>query len=230
MAAAITSSIPTQTIIVISAILPNTLRSSYVHSEETRERRYGVQHEWLLKRLAGEGSRRHHADRQSLLICDGRSTAWFVAAVLVSILVLDADFHATAGSVFIIITPVTPISISAVPVSISTLSISFSIRVAVAACLMVPVHSPVTTHFPACVVHTIIVTHAHTIVGAHTVTFAAVHCPIATEFTVVGLRLVAAGSLILWLGVRVGLGGDRLRCASNRSFSFVLSERGVEAR
>jgi hypothetical protein len=52
MAAAITSSIPTQTIIVISAILPNTLRSSYVQSDQTRERRYGVQHKWLLK-LAG---------------------------------------------------------------------------------------------------------------------------------------------------------------------------------
>ena len=55
---------------------------------------------------------------------------------------------------------------------------------------MVSVHSPVTTPFPASVVHTIIVTHAHAIVAAHTVTFAVVHSPIATDFTVVSLQLV----------------------------------------
>jgi hypothetical protein len=43
-------------------------------------------------------------------------------------------------------------------------------------------HSPVWTHF--------------TVIAAHTVVIAATHHPAATRLTVVGLRLVAVGSLI----------------------------------
>ena len=54
--------------------------------------------------------------------------------------------------------------------------------------------------------------------------------PVATHL-VVGLRLVAAGSLILlcWT-VLVGLSGDCLRCSILSFFSFLLRECGVEAR
>src|SRR5450759_3915678 len=127
---------------------------------------------------------------------------FFVAAIFIAVFVLDADFHTMSGSVFIGVTPIVPISVRTVPVP--PLSGSSAIHVAIAAHLTVAMHSPVGTHFA--------------VIAAHTVAVAAAHHP------------VAAGSLILpLLGVLVRLGRNSL-WRSNRVFSLLLGECGVEAR
>jgi len=139
---------------------------------------------------------------------------FFVAAIFIAVFVLDADFHTMSGSVFIGVTPIVPISVRTVPVP--PLSGSSAIHVAIAAHLTVAMHSPVGTHFA--------------VIAAHTVAVAAAHHPVAAHLTVVDLRLVAAGSLILpLLGVLVRLGRNSL-WRSNRVFSLLLGECGVEAR
>jgi hypothetical protein len=72
-------------------------------------------------------------------------------------------------------------------------------------------HSPVWTHFTA--------------IAAHTVVAAATHHPAATHLTVVGLRLLAVGSLIpRLLGVLVWLSRSFGLRSCNRSFSFLLGD------
>jgi hypothetical protein len=43
-----------------------------------------------------------------------RLTPFRVAAIFVAVFVLDADLHATAGPIFIVVTPVVPLAIRAV--------------------------------------------------------------------------------------------------------------------
>jgi hypothetical protein len=160
---------------------------------------------------------------------------FLVAAIFVAVFVLDADFHATPGSILIGVTLVVPVRI--VAISISPLAVTSAIHVAIAAWLTVAMHSPVWTHFTIIATHSVVVaaTHhpvvTHHPVAAHTVAVAVAHHPlathhtVATHLTVVAPRLVAAGSLIhLLLRFPVSLGRDSGLRNSNWSFSFLLGE------
>jgi hypothetical protein len=136
---------------------------------------------------------------------------FLVTAIFIAVCVLDADFHAVPGSVFIDVTSVVPISVRVVPVSVPPLSVSSTIHVAIAAHLTVAMHSPVWTRL--------------TVIAAHTVAVAAMHPPVVTHLTVVGPRLVAADSLIRRLRrFLVSLGGSSGLRSSCWSFSFLLGE------
>jgi hypothetical protein len=134
-------------------------------------------------------------------VCNGGSATLFVAAVFVAIFVLDADFHPTAGPIFVVVTPVVSISVRAVPASIvpiAPVTVSSAIFVAITIIITVAVPSPVGTHFA--------------IFATHTVAVAATHPPVATNLTVIGPRLVAIGPLIpLLLGFLVRLCWNCLR-------------------
>ena len=139
--------------------------------------------------------------------------AFSVAAIFVAVFVLDADLHATAGSVVIVIPAAVPIS--AVPISGPSLSVSAAIHVAVSICLTISMHSPVTTLLP--------VITAHMIIAIPAVTIAGMYSPVPTDFTVVGLGLSGLRPLILlWRSVLLVLSRSRLRRGNRRSFSFVL--------
>jgi hypothetical protein len=146
-----------------------------------------------------------------------RSTALLlVAAIFVAVFVFDADFHATAGPIFVVVTPVASVSVRAVPASIisfTAVSVSSAIRVAIPIRIMVAMHSSVWTHFA--------------VFATQTVAVAATH---PTHLTIVTPRLVAIGSLIsLLLGILVRLGRNRLR-RGDRRLALLLGVRGVEAR
>jgi hypothetical protein len=139
--------------------------------------------------------------------------AFSVAAIFVPVFVLDADLHATAGSVAIVIPAAVPIP--AVPISVPSLPVSAAIHVAVSIPLTISMHSPVTILLP--------VTMAHMIIAIPAVTIAGMYSPVPTDFTVVGLGLSGLGLLILlWRSVLLVLSRSRLRCGNRRSFSFVL--------
>jgi hypothetical protein len=148
-----------------------------------------------------------------------QSAAFFVAAIFVAVFVLDAHFHAMAGSVFFVITPVVSVPVRAVPapvVAIASFSVSSAIFVAIPIRLTIAIHSPVRTHFA--------------VVATHTVAIAATHPPIAPHPTIICPRLVAIGSLIpLLLGILVRLGWNCLG-RRDRRFALLLGERGAEAR
>jgi hypothetical protein len=82
-------------------------------------------------------------------------------------------------------------------------------------------HSPAAAHFTVIAAHTVAVAATHHPFVTHTVTVAATHHPVRTH------AVVAAGSLIpLLLGVLVWLGRSSGLRSCNRSFSFLLGERG----
>jgi hypothetical protein len=148
-----------------------------------------------------------------------RLAPFLVAAIFVTVFVFDADFHATAGPIFVVATPVVSAPVRAVPASIvpiapvtvsSAIPVSSGILVAIAIIITVAVHSPVWTHFA--------------VFAALTVAVAATHPPVATHLTIVAPRLVAIGPLIpLLLGILVRLGRNCLR-RCDRRFSSLLGD------
>jgi hypothetical protein len=149
-----------------------------------------------------------------------RSAIFFVAAILIAVFVLDADLHATAGAIFIVVTPVVSAPVRAVPasiVSIAPVPVPPPILVAIPIGLaVVAMHSPVGIHFA--------------VFAALTVVVAATHPPVATHLTIIAPWLVAIGSLIsLLLGILVRLCWNCLR-RWDRSFFLLLGNRRVEAR
>jgi hypothetical protein len=142
----------------------------------------------------------------------------FVPAIFVTVFVLDADFHATAGPIFVVVTPVVVLSVRAVPFSIvpiAPVTVSSAIFVVIAIIIAIATHSPVWTHFA--------------VFAALTVVVAATHPPVPPHLTVIGPRLVAIGPLIpLLLGILVRLGNCLRR--GDRRFALLLGERGAEAR
>ena len=151
-------------------------------------------------------------------MCWQRRSAALLVTAIVAVFVLDADYHATAGPIFVVVTPVVVLSDRAVPFSIvpiALVSVSSAIFVVSAIIIAVATLSPFGTHF--------------TIVATHTVAVAATHPPIAPHLTIIGPRLVAIGPLIpLLLGILVRLGNCLRR--GDRRFALLLGERGAEAR
>jgi hypothetical protein len=134
-----------------------------------------------------------------------------VAAIFVAVFVLDAEFHATARATVIVVASAIPIPLHPVPVAIPSFAVPAAVHVTVATCLAVTMHSPVTADLP--------------VIAANTVAFARTHPPVASHFTIVGFRLIAAVSLflLLLLGALISLGRNCLR-GWKRSFSFLLGE------
>jgi hypothetical protein len=191
----------------------------------SKRRDHGIRQEMpLLKsiNLAPIRASIHKANRTAFRVSStakGASATLFVPAIFVTVFVLDADFHATAGPIFVVVTPVVVLSVRAVPFSIvpiAPVTVSSAIFVVIAIIIAIAIHSPVRTHFA--------------VVATHTVAIAATHPPVAPHPTIICPRLVAIGSLIpLLLGILVRLGRNCLR-RGDRRFALLLGERGTEAR
>ena len=101
-----------------------------------------------------------------------------VAAILVTVFILDANSHATPQPIFIVVTPVASIPVGAIP----SLSVTTAIHIAIAIHFTVAMHSPVATHLPVVATHAVITAHV-----TPTVIVIWMHPPVAPHFAVVGL-------------------------------------------
>jgi hypothetical protein len=135
-----------------------------------------------------------------------------VTAIFVPVLVFDADLHATARPIFVIVVAVVPTSVRAIPASsIVPIAVSIAILVAFAIIITVSVSSPFRTRV--------------TVFPAHTLAVAAAHPPVAAHFTIVILGSATLGTLLpLLLGILVRLGRNCLRLRHRWSFSLLLGE------
>jgi hypothetical protein len=101
-----------------------------------------------------------------------------IAAILVAVFVLEADFHPSPRPILVVITPAVAISVGAIRAAISSVSVAVYV-------VIVAAHLPIATYL--------------TVVPVHTASHPVHHSPhvvLAPQLTIVGL-LVATGLLIL---------------------------------